>query len=165
MSLFVRTIELAKWQKSDFLDCGEIPADAITRCLKTNSDCLSVWEIGSEAEIEDAVLAIVSNHDHLEKIDIILLDPDYLLKSGIEAEQSDGITKFEALKKSHKNLLKLSYRTLGIIANHIVDNLKINRTIKFTKGHLKEMLKEATTEGRKFTFESLPENIQKALRS
>ena len=164
MSLFARKIDRAKWQKSEFLDNGEIPADAITICLKTTSDCLSVWEINTEAEIEDALLAIVSNYKDLETTDIVLLDPAFLEHHGIEFVQKDGITRFEAQKKSHQDLQKLSHRTLGIIAGHIVDGIKTEKMKRYTKGKLIEILRHATREGGKLPLECLDEKIQEAIR-
>jgi hypothetical protein len=167
MSLFVRKIELAKWQKSEFLDKGEIPADAITKCLSTSFDNLSVWEIESESEIDDIALAIYSipQRDKIEKMDIVILDPDYLLKSGIISGQTDGATLFEARKKSHRDLLKLSNKTLDIVAYHIVDNLKKDKFKQYPKGRIKELLKQAILDNGKIALESLHEKLQEAIRS
>jgi len=60
MALQVRKINKAKWLRADIVNSAEIPADAITNCLRTQQNNLSVWRIKSEDEIENAVIAISS---------------------------------------------------------------------------------------------------------
>ena len=60
MSLLVRKINRAKWLQTDIAHGDDISADAITNCMKTTSNRLSVWEVESEARIEEAALAIAS---------------------------------------------------------------------------------------------------------
>jgi hypothetical protein len=71
---FVRKIETAKWKQNDICHGEDISADAVTISLKTTGNCLSVWKIEKECDIQDAVLAIVSNSQHFDTIDIVMLD-------------------------------------------------------------------------------------------
>jgi len=113
--------------------------------MKTRDNALSVWEVQSENESEEAVLAIVSGGDHLETIYIVPLISEYLRgeEIDIESEPQSGRTAVEDLRRTHHHLSKLSYRKLGVIAYHIVDMIKDGRMKRYTEGCLKEMLTNA----------------------
>lgn len=46
MTLLVRKINRAKWMQNDILSEQDVSADAITICMKTVGNTLSVWQIG-----------------------------------------------------------------------------------------------------------------------
>ena len=68
MPLLVRKINKAKWQQIDLTISNDASGDAITNCLKTKSNTLSVWMIDSENQIDDAFLALLANQDRIETI-------------------------------------------------------------------------------------------------
>ena len=76
MQLLVRKINRAKWDQNNICE-GESPSgDAITIDLRTKNNTLSIWEINSEDEIEDAVLALTVAGDTLNTIDIVIFNAD-----------------------------------------------------------------------------------------
>ena len=162
MSLLMRKIDKSRWLQTDIRKGEDISADAITNCMKTRQNIFSVWEIKNEAEIEEAVLAIVSNSQHLETIDVVLMDSKYLGEKGILSRRSSGVTPVMDLRDRHLDLLHLSYKKLGIIAYHIVDKFINNKVKRYTKGHLKAILIEAIKNSR-LKLEDLSDTIQKKL--
>jgi hypothetical protein len=101
--MLVRKVNKAKWINAD--NVKEPPsADAITGCLRTTNNTLSVWRINNETELEDAVLAIVSGQERLDTIDVIVLDDEHFIKCKISTEETEGRTPVEDLKSTHRDL-------------------------------------------------------------
>ena len=143
----VRKINKAKWFQIDILKNSDVTADAITNCLKTTKNTLSVWHIDNETDINDAVLAIVSDQDHIETIDVVVLNVNEIEKYEIKIIASDGITSVKSLIDSHRDLSELTYTKLGFIKDHIVERIRAEKMKRFTKGQLKKILKNAIESG------------------
>ena len=143
MSFLVRKIDQGKWLQNDILRGSDVSADAITICMKTKENILSAWEITSESNIEDAVLAIVSSGDHLETIDVVIMDRGYLIDQGISHVQKEGLTPIDDLRETHYDFINLTYPKLGVIAYHIVESFKCNRVKRYTEANLRQIMKEA----------------------
>ncbi|WP_421827061.1 hypothetical protein [Larkinella sp.] len=121
MSLLVRKIARSKWyNKKQNIDI-DTPADAISSCLRTQNNTLSVWRIEDESEVKEAILAIISNQDQLDTIDIVILKETYLSENSIQIETTKGETPVKELVNIHRDLSQLTYSKLGIIAKHITD--------------------------------------------
>jgi hypothetical protein len=148
MSLLIRKIDKGKWLQRDICQGEDVPADAITNCLRTKHNTLSAWEITSENDIDEAVLAIVSGHQHLETIDVVPIDPGHLKENNIDCIRTDGLTPVRDLIKNHIDLSNLSYKKLGVIAYHIVDKIRDKKVRRYTEGRLKAILNEAIEKGR-----------------
>jgi hypothetical protein len=91
MSLLVRKIDKGKWLQTNISGGEDVSADAVTNCLRTKGNALSVWGVETEAEIDEAVLAIVTGHQHLETIDVVSLSPEHLAVNGIDYQQTQGL--------------------------------------------------------------------------
>jgi hypothetical protein len=163
MSLFVRKIDRGKWPQAVLHQNTDPSADAITNCLKTKQNALSVWEVISETDIDEAVLAIVSGGDHLEAIDVVLMSSDYLKKQGIDCKQTKGLTSVDDLVEKHIDLSNLTYKKLGIIAYHIVDKIIDQKVKRYTERQLKEILNQAIGQNR-LTPDRLKDSIRKKLQ-
>jgi len=148
MSLLVRKIDKAKWLQNDIVRGEDISADAITNCMKTYRNTLSAWQIDNDAEIDDAVLAIVSSHQHLDTIDIVCISKDRLDQNGINMKSTPGRTPVEDLTNKHIDIANLTYKTLGDVAYHIVKAFCEQNVKRYTRGSLKKLLKEAINSGR-----------------
>ena len=148
MSLLVRKIEIAKWLQTDIHHGEDISADAITNCMRTTGNTLSVWEIKYETDIDEAVLAIVAGGHHLETIDIVTIDPDYIEEKNIGWLSTEGLTPVDDLKNTHRDLYNLTYCKLGVIAYHIAERIIQNKVQRYTLGRLKQILKNAVGQGR-----------------
>ena len=161
MCLHVRKINKAKWLQLDIINGEDISADAITNCLKTSNNSLSVWKINSESEIDNAVLAIASGQEHLATIDVVLLNPDYLKQNGIKLKEApnEAITALKSSKKMHFNIKNLTYKKLGIVAKQIIQNFKEDKVKRYTEGKIKEMLKNAISK-KELDVNNLNENVK-----
>jgi hypothetical protein len=145
---------------------GDFSADAITHCIKTTNNELSVWEIPSEKSLDDAVLAIITGPKvaSIETIDVVTLEPDYLHQSGIGYDKSPGQTFVDDLKGTHYDLKSMTYTKLGIVAGHISDGIQKERVARYTVGRQKEVLRNAINSGR-LIASTLNENIQAKLQT
>ena len=148
MSLLLRKIEKAKWMQNDILGGEDVSADAITNCLKTTANALSVWEVGDKSQVSDAVLAMASQFDHLDTIDIALLCQGALGKAGLGVERSAANTALADFADNHREVVRLTYRKLGELAGLIVDEIRANRIQRYTKGQLRTLLHAAVAKGR-----------------
>ncbi|GAH41066.1 unnamed protein product [marine sediment metagenome] len=162
MALQVRKINKAKWLRADIVNGAEIPADAITNCLRTQQNNLSVWKIKSEDEIESAVLAIISGQPRLETIDIALLSPEYLEQNGVKFMATEGKTAVKMPKDIHFDMVELTYEKLGVIAYHIVEKFKEKKVFRYTRKKLKDILNNAINEKR-LDINKLSEDIKSIL--
>lgn len=173
MSLLVRKIDKSKWLQNNIIADEDVSADAITICLKTSENTLSVWKVSTENDIEEAILAMVSGGDHLECIDIITIDCQQIASDRINCVQSleQSVTRVRDLKNAHYDIVDLSYRKLGVISQYIVDCFKkgqiTNRceegkVVRYTEGYLKGIIQKAINKGR-LKKEDLPDSIQNKL--
>ena len=162
MPLLVRKIEKAKWMQNDIVSGEDISADAITNCLKTKENNLSVWKVDTENNVEQAILAIAASAQHIETIDVVLISPEYLTQKDVDYSQSEIPVPVEDLINIHYDICKVTYKKLGIIAYHIADKIREQKIIRFTVGRLKGILKEAIEEGR-LDIENLSYDVRKKI--
>jgi len=148
MSLLIRKIEKAKWMQNDIVGGEDVSADAITNCMKTKGNTLSTWEISEESDISDAVLAIVSVHQHLDTIDIVCLKRSSLESQGLKLQSTPGNTPVKDLINQHVDISDLTYRSLGTVAEQIVQEIKCEKVVRYTKGMIKRLLNGAIDLGR-----------------
>jgi len=104
----VRKIGKAKWNigrnvKTD-LDFHQIPADAVTADLRTSKNSLSFWRSETEADLGNAVLAIVANRERIDPIDFIWLKYQELEDDGHSFEESEGQTPVIDLVDRHVDI-------------------------------------------------------------
>lgn len=167
MSLLVRKIEKRKWKPREQLKVADIPADAITGCLRTQTNTLSVWEISQNKEdkiINEGILALVTGPQqmHIESIDIVLLNPEELESKELEIVQKEGQTQVEDLAQAHRNISNLTYAKLGMIAEIILKNIHNNNVKRRTRLQITKIIIEALKHDR-LKFNSLHENIRETI--
>ena len=161
MSLLIRKINRNRWLEEDEVP-NDVPADAITGCMRTQRNTLSVWEVPDEGKIDEAVLAIVSAGHHLETIDVVQIDREHLEENRVDCIQTKGGTPIEDLVDTHIDLSNLAYTQLGIIAYHIADKFRQDKVKRYTQGQIKEILRTAI-QGQRLEIENLSESIRKKL--
>jgi hypothetical protein len=147
MSLLVRKINLAKWKQVDLDKTDDVSADAITNCLKTTGNTLSVWHIETEADLDSAILAIVANQDHLDKIDVVFLDEPTLTEYNLKIVANKGQTPVERLNNTHRDIAELNYTKLGQVKDQIVHCLRNSKHKRYTVNALKKILNDAIDKG------------------
>ena len=148
MSLLVRKIEKGKWLQNDIVSGEDVSADAITNCMKTKKNTLSMWRIDNEAQIDDAVLAIVSAHHHLDAIDVVWINKDQLEEKGVSMQDTPGNTPVDDLVDNHVDVLDLTYISLGKVAHCIVKCFHDSSVERYTRVRLKKLLRKAIESGR-----------------
>ena len=147
MSLFVRKINRNNWPTIP-TPVPDIGSDAITGCMRTAGNSMSLYEINSEADADEAFLALVSNFDSIETFDIMLMDRAQFTALGMNLIQSPGVTPVQSLRNTHWDVTDLTYNKLAPIAGYMLTCFQADKHDRRTKGKLKTILKKAVTEGR-----------------
>lgn len=159
MTIYVRKISKAKWPSEEEIlakefDAEIIPsvrADALTSCLKTSQNTLSVWAVenSTDEEIEKAILALITNTklERLNRIQVVYFSKEEVLSLGLPLEASDGDTVIESLSKLHNDLVDLNYEKLGKVSQLIISSLRSESVKTYNEKKLKTMLLKAIQEG------------------
>jgi len=161
MRLLVRKIQKSKWMQNDILNGEPVSGDAITNCLKTKNNTISTWGIMSEDKIEQAVLAIVSAHQHIDTIDVVILEKENIEKK-FNLKNEPGNTPVKDLVDTHIDICGINYNSLGELAQAIVDKFKENKVFRFTRKQIKDLLITAVKSGR-LNLRDLHDNIKEKL--
>src|SRR6056297_3423172 len=109
MLLLVRKINRNKWPKNGENEVFELSSDAITGCLRSSRNTISVWKIESEDDLEEATLALAAAGKRLDTFDVVILNGDKLSDLEIQMEQTDGRTVVSDLVNNHFDLKSLNY--------------------------------------------------------
>lgn len=147
MPLLVRRISRAKWES---IEDNDVCADAITSCLKTNHNDLSVWKISSIAELNEAILALITGNKQtqLSTLHYVLIDESLLLEKNLSLRNSPGNTVVPELVDRHCDIENLTYKKLGEVKDLIIESIKTENVGFVTKMQLKSILSEAISNGR-----------------
>jgi hypothetical protein len=159
MPLLVRKIDKRKWLQNDILRGEPVSADAITNCLKTKDNCLSLWRIPDRSRIDDAVLAQTTMFAHLDGIDVVILDEKTLEKRGISIENVPGDTKIAEMAEWHVHVTDLNVDTLAKLAQSIAESLQTKSEERYEKGRLARLLASAVSQDR-LSLDELRENVR-----
>lgn len=157
MSFLVRKISRGKWTIGE--EPASVNADAITQCLKTDNNALSVWKIDSLDDLGKSIVAMAAANDYLSKIDVVLLTEDQLLESRIAIEEIPGITPYKDLVSSHRDLSHLNVRDLDAISALIAEQIRSEQVHSFSLGKLKIILGDAVNSGA-LELEKLKESVK-----
>jgi hypothetical protein len=148
MPLLVRRINRAKWEQINSETDNDVSADAITNCLKTTNNDLSVWKIEKKEDLENAILALITGKSQakLSTLHYVILSEDLILEKGLDLSETEGDTIVEGLKKTHNDISNLTYKKLGIVKDIILDSIKDEQF--FSKRQLKDLIKSAIEDGK-----------------
>lgn len=142
-------------------------ADAITNCLKTTRNELSIW-IVEEDHINDALLAMStgSEMNDIGTIDYIIFKPEEFKKEGLFYKQSpaDANTAVSSLKSYHYDIENLNYKKLGKMQKLIVKKLISDKSVRITKAQLYKIVEQAIDDS-KIDYTSLSETFLNKLRA
>lgn len=159
MTLLVRKIEMAKWRQRDILGSEEPSADAITNCMKTMGNTLSVWLIESEAELEEAILAMVAESAHFDAIDVISLPTEEIEKVKLTLSSEIGKTPYKNFSSRHRNIAKLTYSSLGSVSKLIIESIRRTQKTRYTRDELKTIMLKGLSSG-KISWDELKPDVQ-----
>jgi hypothetical protein len=157
MSFLVRKITRGKWSVGEHVEA--VNADAITQCMKTQDNTLSVWKIDDEKDLQNSILAMAAANDFLSKIDVVILSEQALLDREIPIATTPGLTPCKDLVDTHRDLSDLNVTHLGLISDLIAEKIRKEEVHSFSLGTLKNILCSAIDSG-KLTTESLSESVR-----
>ncbi|WP_024333895.1 hypothetical protein [Desulfotignum balticum] len=160
MSLLVRKIEYNKWMQRDILKGEEPSSDAITNCMRTTRNTLSVWCINDSTELEEAVLAIASQFDHLDTADFLIIEIPLLQEKHLLLNKSRGTTPYYKFADNHRDIINLDYSSLGTMAGIIVESIRRLYRERFTRPKLINLIKQGINDGK-----IQPEDLKESVRS
>ena len=155
MPLLIRRISRAKWER---IGNHDVSADAITSCLKTYQNDLSVWRISSKDELNDAILALItgSKQTKLSTLHYVIIDEDLVFDNGLSLKKTDGDTVASNLVKNHRDIEQLTYSKLGVVKDLVLKCINSDNASFMTKKNLKDLLRKAINNGkvkkRRFKF-------------
>jgi hypothetical protein len=163
MAYLVRKIAPAKWSSARSLEV--LSADALTADLRTTDNTLSLWEIGGEEDLNDAVLALAISKKakKFEKMDLILIPKDIILAKQLSIRESPGDTFAEKLSDTHREVVDLKYPSLGVFAQIIIELLSEKAPTTITKIEVENIVKTAYNDS-KIDISCLPEDMKKILK-
>lgn len=125
MAFLIRKFSKPKWTSlsDDPSNFDMLQADAITSCLRTSSNTLSVWEVNSNqwTDVEDILAALFSSTDNPTRTDIIILDKEKVqAETGIDIVDTLGQTPAtEDINMQHKDLSNITLRSIESFARLI----------------------------------------------
>lgn len=176
MPIVVRRINLGKWKNYSKNKPGKkilssvlgfskynAPADAITGCLKTKNNELSVWIVDKKEDIPYALLAMATGtkQDSLGTIDYVTFESEELIKAGIRYEPSleDAGTAIPILKQFHNDIKDVDYCCLGKMQDMIVSKVNSNSEQNVLKEDLWRWIEKAI-DGKIIDFDLLTEKYR-----
>jgi hypothetical protein len=162
MALLIRKIEYNKWMERRILEGEQPSGDAITNCMKTKGNTLSLWSIDNEDELEEAVLAIAAQFNNLDAIDVLKIDPLLIQAKGLPVEACPGLTPYVGFVNNHLHVVNLDYMSLGLMADVIVESIRQEGRKRVTFGELKRIIIKAVEEG-KIQWADLKPDVQKKI--
>jgi hypothetical protein len=160
MCLLVRKVKKAKWEYAKSFSVDEIPSDSITGgCLRTSKNTLSLWEINSKDELNEAVLAICSGMQHIEPIDLAMIPKEKL--EDFDLTQTTGICFVDDLIDTHYDLENMTHKSLGGVAK-IIRDLHSDDITRIDKNKIRDILILAI-ENKRLDIKALHKNVKEKL--
>ncbi len=152
MAYYVRKISRSKWQEDPLsadeekalLEVKKVAADAVTNCIKTTGNKLSLWRVEEKRDSIDDIIPLIVGFERPDTCDIIYISDEVFLQEGIVIEQSseDANTPIEELKQYHYNAIVEDFEGLGKFARIVLRSLDNHKRFKgkAVKTKLREML-------------------------
>ena len=122
MAYYVRKIARSKWQENPLSankeqaieEVKSVKADAITNCIKTTGNKLSLWRVEEKRDSIDDIIPLIIGFERPDTCDIIYISDEVFSEEEITLEQSseDANTPIEELKQYHYNAIVNDYPEL-----------------------------------------------------
>jgi hypothetical protein len=128
MEYLARKITRSKWAKeAEGMRPGDIRADAITGCLRTSGDALSVWECDDDpADVAETILALAAAGNQIAKMDVVLLGKEQLLTANISVRSTPerALTPVGDLRQRHVDIVRVDMSRLCAISAAIAARVR-----------------------------------------
>ncbi|WP_457977192.1 hypothetical protein L0Y47_13200 [Ectopseudomonas composti] len=144
---FIRKISLAKWTNSLESDIDGFSADAITGCLRTTENTLSVWKCETEEEIEQSTLALLASQTRIDKLDIVKIDRGDVEERKLSVVESPGHTAAEVYANNHADIAGLNIDSLRLFAELVKEEVANGRSIRIGKADFIKRLQSGIAKG------------------
>jgi hypothetical protein len=145
----LRKVQKSKWRPSELNDDpSSIPADALSRCLSSTNNSLSIW-VFEEGELEDAILACAahSTRSSFDTLDFVILDERQV--QDLDIEKNPGDTSYKNFEEKHRDLINLNATTLVMFASQVSISLRDkSRSERLTAKKLRALIIKALDEGK-----------------
>ena len=143
MARLLRTLSKAKWLPPDWIDAGEVPADALSD-LKVTDNAISVWQVEDDStNLETVITALASNRERLDKVDYTLIDESVLSQIQIESVSSEANTPHIKANTAHRDLVKLTVNKVALLASEM---MPLDR-VRIPQKDVRRLLLEALSTG------------------
>ena len=124
MPFLLRSLKKEKWNREErpnWLRDNEVPKESVRDLISQDSgNNLSVWLINDDSSnLEEVILGMLSNRDHVEKLDYVLIDLEACSNLDIKILISEGKTPYKRANSWHRDLIELSGCKLVEIARAI----------------------------------------------
>jgi hypothetical protein len=128
----LRTIRRGRWLANKPSETHEERfARALNDLPLSKDNKLSVWHVEYDySNLERLVTALGANRDHLDNIDYILLDDQWLLELDIQCQQSEGKTPDQEVNRRwHFDLVEISANKHEDLTKVLLEQGHINRIL------------------------------------
>ncbi len=150
MDHLARKINKSKWEPLESMQPEAVGADALTACLRTTGNDLSVWDChNNELDVAEVVLALAANFQRLDKLWVVVISRTDVESSGITIKATKGQTHVADLRLRHRDLASLDIERLARVAHLVAKSARTDGTwYFFGKPDVKELLSTAISAGR-----------------
>ena len=145
MTSLLRKVRQERWYEALSSRGEPLPSDPLSD-LNTSRNSLSVWQVlANETNLEDIVVAITARWDHVQNMDLVLIDEAAIRELGIKVEASEGQTPLPHARGHHRDLVQLQAQSLVEIA----ETLRSRGDFRpFSKKEVRELLARYIKEGK-----------------
>jgi len=149
MNYYIRKYWNSKWHQYDEDTPARISADAITNCLKTQNNTLSLWQISDIDKIDDeGGLALIGTLQSIATIDTIIFTEEEFESLGFELKNSEGKTAVLGLKNTHSDIINLDIFSLTEFSKYLYKKLHDEEE---KRKQIKEKIAEAKQRSEDYT--------------
>lgn len=147
MAYLVRKFHRPKWEPNKIVpgSVDEVSADALTSCLRTSGNTLSVWKTENPewGEFDDVLAAMFSTLDGPSRADIILLKEKELQEiDGVELEESEGKTPaVNEINAKHRDISNLKHSSITCVAEIFLEELAKGQNAQVKRYSEKNIIK------------------------
>ena len=160
MSLLIRKVARAKWETVPHLSVDAIAAYAVTSDLRTTGNTLSFWEVSGLETLEEAIVAIASAYQRIEKLDVIWLEKSAVAAQELRLSKSPGRTAATHMMQAHADLIDLDLDALGAVARLVSVACRNGRSKRYSKKAIADLLVAASRAGTLNQAEMHPELLR-----
>lgn len=139
MSYMIRKFSRGKWEPHGECpaDVSQLSADALTSCLRTSGNTLSLWQTESSdwGEFDDVLAAICSTLDGPSRVDLVLLPEDEVCTiKDVQLANVMGCTAAnDEINQKHYDIKNLKHSSISEFAELVIETLRSDKADAMVK--------------------------------